>query len=246
MLGRGTRIDEHTGKLVFTIYDYTGATRLFGAAFVSRPPSDSGGRGEGDEPPPPPPPPEPTVWVEGFAPVVNDLGRFVAATVDGRMGMVPLEDYQRGLAAALVKDCPTLHEFRQRWIDPPGRRELLDALVSAGYSPQVVRILEDMNDYDLFDVLAELGYGLAPRTRTDRALAFRYKHEDWLNVLPLPTRTAVLAVADQFAKGGTDDLENVYIFQTPEVKKAGGVAALAQGGDPAKVILETKERIFAA
>jgi type I restriction enzyme, R subunit len=247
MLGRGTRIDEHTGKLVFTIYDYTGATRLFGEAFVSNPPSESGEHTDGeDEPPPPLPPPEPTVWVEGFAPVVNDLGRFVAATVDGRLGMVPLEDYQRGLAATLVKGCPTLHDFRQRWIDPPSRRELLDTLVHAGYSPQVVRILEDMNDYDLFDVLAELGYGLAPRTRTDRALAFRYKQEDWLGLLPPTTRAAVLAVADQFAKGGTDDLENVYIFQTPEVMKAGGIAALAQGGDPAKVILETKERIFAA
>ncbi len=103
-----------------------------------------------------------------------------------------------------------------------------------------------MNDYDLYDVLAELGYGLDPRTRTDRALAFRYKQEDWLDRLPKATRAAVLAVADQFAKGGTDDLENVYIFQTPEVMKAGGVAALAQAGDPKEVIRETKERIFAA
>jgi type I restriction enzyme, R subunit len=247
MLGRGTRIDEHTGKLVFTIYDYTGATRLFGESFVSKPASDSGKtNGDSDEPPLPPLPAEPTVWVEGFAPVVNDLGRFVAATVDGRLGMVPLEDYQRGMSKKLVEECPTLHDFRQRWIDPPGRRELLDTLVNAGYSPQVVRLLEDMGDYDLFDVLAELGYGLAPRTRTDRAMAFRYKQEEWLGRLPPPTRAAVLAVADQFGKGGTDDLENIYIFQTPEVKKAGGVAALAQGGDPAKVILETKERIFAA
>ena len=184
--------------------------------------------------------------MEGFAPVVNDLGRFVAASVDGRLGMVPLEDYQRGLAAALVKDCPTLPDFRRRWVEPPARRELLDALVGAGYSPQVVRLLEDRSDYDLFDVLAELGYGLAPRTRTDRALAFRYKQEDWLGRLPPATRAAVLAVADQFAKGGTDDLENRYIFQTPEVQKAGGVAALAQAGDPAQVVRETKERLFAA
>src|SRR5262249_28277255 len=78
MLGRGTRIDEFTGKLVFTIYDYTGATRLLGESFVSKPPGNGGGAGTGPEPPPPPLPPEPTVWVEGFAPVVNDLGRFVA------------------------------------------------------------------------------------------------------------------------------------------------------------------------
>ena len=34
MIGRGTRIDEPTGKLVFTIYDYTGACRLLGEAFI--------------------------------------------------------------------------------------------------------------------------------------------------------------------------------------------------------------------
>lgn len=88
MLGRGTRIDEHTGKLVFTIYDYTGATRLFGEAFETRPasPKKPGGDDEGDddEGGGTPVQPTPTVWVEGFTPVVNDLGRFVGATVDGR------------------------------------------------------------------------------------------------------------------------------------------------------------------
>lgn len=246
MLGRGTRIDEPSGKLVFTIYDYTGATRLLGEEFLSKPrvtkePKDGD---EGDELLPAAP--DPTVWVEGFAPVVNDLGRFVATTVGGRLGMIPVEDYQRGLAAALVNDCPSISDFRSRWIDPPSRRELLDALVSAGYSPQVVRLLDDMSDFDLFDVLGELGYGLVPRTRADRALAFRYKQVDWLGRLPEKTRAAVLAVVDQFAKGGTEDLENVYIFQTPEVIAAGGVASLALASDPAAIIRETKQRIFAA
>ncbi len=249
MLGRGTGIDEPTGKLVFTVYDYTGATRLLGEAFVTKPASPKDkelGEGDDDTPQPPVPPPEPTVWVEGFSPVVNDLGRFVATSVDGRLGMVPLEDYQRGLSAALVKECAKLADFRARWIDPPSRQELLDTLVGAGYSPQVVRLLEDMNDYDLFDVLAELGYGLAPRTRADRALAFRYKQNDWLARLPEKTRAAVLAVADQFAAGGTDDLESRYIFDLAEVRAAGGIAALSLAGDPAEVIRETKERIFAA
>lgn len=248
MVGRGTRIDEHTGKLVFTIYDYTGATRLFGEAFVTEPNGGGGGKdeGEGETLRDPPPDPEPTIWVEGFTPIVTDLGRFVGATVDGRMGMVPMEEYQRGMAEALVKDCPTLADFRTRWIDPPSRRDLLDALVSAGYSPQVLRLLEDRTDYDLYDVLGELGYGLSPRTRADRAVAFRYKHDDWLQKLPGQARAAVVAVANQFANGGTEDLENRYLFQTPEVEETGGITALQLAGDPAEVIRETKERIFAA
>lgn len=246
MIGRGTRIDESTGKLLFTVYDYTGATRLFGEAFVTESRRGGGGGGGSNEEPPPTEPPAPTVWVEGFSPVVSDRGRFVATMVDGRLGMVPLEEYQGGLAAALVKDCPTLASFRSRWINPPSRRELLDALVRAGYSPQVVRLLEDRTECDLYDVLGQLGYGLAPRTRTDRALAFRYKHEDWLLTLPERTRSVVLVLAEQFARGGTDDLENPELFGIPEVRDAGGIKALAQAGDPAAVIRETKARIFAA
>ena len=35
MIGRGTRIDEPSGKLMFTVYDYTGTTRLSGTGFLS-------------------------------------------------------------------------------------------------------------------------------------------------------------------------------------------------------------------
>ena len=166
--------------------------------------------------------------------------------VDGRLGMVPLEDFKRGMAGALVKEAPTLADFRARWVDPPTRRELLDLLVSAGYPPQVVRLIDDMRDYDLYDVIASVGYGLDPKTKEGRALAFRYKQNDWLVRLPEKTRAVVVAVADQFKHGGTDDLENSYLFQTPEVAAAGGVVALMAGGDPGALIRETKERIFAA
>ena len=53
MLGRGTRIDVPTGKLMFRVYDYTEATRLFGEGFLTKPKKPR----EGPEPPPPPPPP---------------------------------------------------------------------------------------------------------------------------------------------------------------------------------------------
>jgi len=57
MLGRGTRIDEFTGKLVFTIYDYTGATRLLGESFVTNPTRERGAFAEGEGPDPSLPPP---------------------------------------------------------------------------------------------------------------------------------------------------------------------------------------------
>jgi type I restriction enzyme, R subunit len=118
--------------------------------------------------------------------------------------------------------------------------------VRSGYSPNLVRMVDDKDAYDLFDVLAELGWGMAPRTRHDRALAFTYKHEDWVKAFPEAAAAAIQALASQFDKGGTDSLENPRIFQTPEVKAAGGLAALRAAGTPADILRETKTRMFAA
>jgi type I restriction enzyme R subunit len=244
MVGRGTRIDPPTNKLMFRVYDYTDATRLFGEAFVSKPPRE---RGEGPGPePPPPPPPEPTISVEGFDVHITDAGRFIVADVDGRAMPVPIEEYKARLAERLVQEVHTLDDFRNCWIEPPCRQGLIDTLVTSGYSPTVVRMVDDKQDYDLYDVLAELGWGMNPRTRHDRTMAFTYKHEDWINALPVQAAATIRAIASQFERGGTEGLENPQIFQTPEVRTAGGLAALQAAGNPRDLLRETKVRMFAA
>ena len=107
-------------------------------------------------------------------------------------------------------------------------------------------MLDEKEDYDLYDVLAELGWGMRPRTRQGRALAFNYKHDNWLNHLPPRAGATIKAIARQFERGGTEGLENPHIFQTPAVKKAGGLPALQAVGKPADLLRETKERMFAA
>jgi type I restriction enzyme R subunit len=52
--------------------------------------------------------------------------------------------------------------------------------------------------------------------------------------------------ASQFARGGTDGLENPEIFRTPEVARVGGLSALKALGKPADILRETKEKMFAA
>jgi type I restriction enzyme R subunit len=241
MVGRGTRIDVATGKLMFRVYDYTNATRLFGEEFKTklRPPRGPGGDG-------PPTPPEPTVVVQGFDVHVTDAGRFIVTTVDGKAMPVTVEEYKQRLAAKLIEEAPSLDAFRTRWITPNDRQQMLGNMPDAGRSVLLVRDLEDMEEYDLYDVLAELGYGMAPRTRTDRAESFTYKHTDWLTRMPGQAAAAVKALAAQFAKAGTDGLENPQVFQTPELVRAGGLSALKLLGKPVDVLRETKVRMFAA
>jgi len=241
MVGRGTRLDAPTGKLMFRVYDFTDATRLFGEEFTTKWKPRTGGDG-----PEPPTPPEPTLQVEGFDVRVSDAGRYIVTQVDGKAMPVTVEEYKERLAAKLVEEAPTLETFRATWIEPPKRREMLGKLPDAGRSALLVQQLEDMAAFDLYDVLAELGYGLAPRTRVERSEAFTYKHADWLAGLPAPAAMTLKAVAAQFSRAGTDSLENPEIFRVHEVHDAGGLRALKDLGNPAELLRETKKRMFSA
>jgi type I restriction enzyme R subunit len=103
-----------------------------------------------------------------------------------------------------------------------------------------------MADFDLYDVLAELGYGLEPKTRNARADAFDYKAADWLAELPDATAATLRALTRQFARAGTDELENPGVLKTPDVAAAGGLAALKRLGSAADILRATKERLFSA
>lgn len=240
MLGRGTRLDPASGKLMFRVYDYTAATRLFGAAFRS--PATT----EGDRPTGPAGPPPRVIQVQGIDVRLGDAGIAIVTGSKGQSQLLPLEDYKELIAASLLDQAPDLSAFRQKWVAPRARRDLIDALPDDGRSASIVRQVEGMADFDLFDVLAELGYGLEPKTRKARAEAFDYKARDWLDGLPPAAAATLRALARQFARAGTDELENPSVLHTPSVKAAGGLPALKLLGTPAEILRATKERLFAA
>jgi Type I site-specific restriction-modification system, R (restriction) subunit and related helicases len=243
MVGRGTRLDPVTNKLMFRVYDYTDATRLFGGGFVTRlrsAPTERPIKQEDETER------EPVIEVEdGLSVQVTDAGRFIIASVDGRAMPIPAEEYRQRLAARLVEQAQTLDEFRAKWIEPKERNKLMEHV--RPYSPTALRAVEEMEDYDLYDVLADVGYGMSPHTRLERAESFTYKQADWLGQMPEATAKTVQAIAAQFARGGTEGLESNQLLQTPEVRNAGGLNALKALERPAREVLtETKERIFAA
>lgn len=248
MVGRGTRLFPETGKLAFRVYDYTGATDLFGEAFITPPPRTPVETGD-----------MPdlvredqddyeirAIEVVGFDVMISNAGRYIVVEREGKAMPVTVEEYKQEVAARLVAQAPDLGTFRTLWIDPDARRTLLRALPSDGQSALLIRELEHMTDYDLFDVLADLGYGMAPRTYDERADAFTYKHTTWLNAMPPQASATIRALAAQFKEGGTEELESQYIWRVPTVSEAGGLAALQALGDPAHILQDTKARMFAA
>jgi len=239
MMGRGSRIHEPTNKLMFRVYDYTNATRLLGKSFMIKPkPTYEPEEPQGERK-------EKIIRVEGFDVHINPAGKYIVTKVGDKMGMVTVEEYSQMISSSLTKEVKTIDELRDSWIDPKRRKELIDMLPDDGRGLRLLSELTEQKDYDFYDILAEIGFGIAPKSRAERAFAFEYKHRDWLDNFPQETKDTLIALARQFEEGGIEELENPLVFQAPDVIMAGGLNALRLLGEPQKIILETKRRLLA-
>lgn len=251
MVGRGTRIHEDTEKYKFWLYDYTGVTELFGTDFITNDPTgkkrkkaggdDGGGDdgGEGNEGPP-------VIEMHGQQVEVHPYGHFILSRRDGRDVSIPVEEYRRELMRRVMGEAHTLGEFRDLWIETRKRRGLIDHLVGEHYSPEVVRELANMGEYDLFDVFAHFGYRSAARTRREREKTYLTLQTPWFAGMPVKPAAVLRGIGRQFGVGGTEALESPRLWDVPEIRDAGGFEALRLLGTPKEVMVEAKRRLFEA
>lgn len=240
MIGRGTRLAP--GKLMFRVYDYTDATRLFGRDFRTRFPPVV----DPTKPPVEAPDRPPNILVRGIDVKIVGNTHQIVTMVDGRPIAVEVDEYKRRLAEKIRNDVKTVDDLRHLWVEPKGRRAFMEHLPEAGRSAQLVQQLEGLEECDLFDVIARLTFRATPWKRVERKDVFLVKHEPWLGSLPPPSANTLRAIAGQFVSGGIDALESQELFAVPDVRAAGGVKALQAVGKPKDVLTRLKELLLAA
>ncbi|MBP1908450.1 DEAD/DEAH box helicase family protein [Methanolobus bombayensis] len=244
MVGRGTRIDEGFNKYMFRLYDYTNVTRLFGEEFISNPrsaPSKPSKKGASDK--------RKIAKVQGYEVEIKDEGTFILMRDDatGKEKPVTIEEYKEQLAASLVDQARDIDLLREMWINPEDRKHLVSALPGGNQGAYLLRELLELDDCDLFDLFAEIGFGVPAKTRDERVEAFDYKNKDWLMSLPSDSSEVIKALADQFRENGIEELERKDVFNVPSVKVAGGIRALGKiGVRVSTLISDVKEKLLAA
>ncbi len=248
MVGRGTRIHEETKKYKFWLYDYTGVTDLFGAEFITNPPrpgrgggggENGGGEGGDDEND------GPTVPViGGHSVIVNAQGRFILSNRDGKATPIPVDEYRREVIARVLSEARNLDDFRALWIEAGKRRQLIDHLLGENFSPEVIREVDQMSDFDLYDFFGKHGYHARALRRTERSAEYIEANSAWFASMDGKAAIVLKGLGTQFAQDGTDALESESLFDVPEIKQAGGIAALRVLGKPADVMQDAKARLF--
>lgn len=250
MVGRGTRIHEETQKYKFWLYDYTDVTSLFGTDFITHPPRPGGGSGggsrdggeggaggsENDGPQ--------VAEMSGQYVVVNAQGRFILSRRDGRDTPIPVDEYRREVIQRVVSEAHNLDEFRALWIEAQKRRQLIDHLLGDNFSPEVIREIDQMNDFDLYDFFGHHGYHARALKRPERGALYIRHNLSWFEAMSPQAATVLQGLGHQFAADGTEALESPNLWEVPEIKLAGGLDALRGLGNPTRVMLEAKGRLF--
>jgi type I restriction enzyme R subunit len=248
MVGRGTRIHEETQKYKFWLYDYTDVTQLFGTDFITKPPrpgrgrkgggddggDDGGGGGDGPA----------VAEIGGQYVVINAQGRFILSHREGRDTPIPVDEYRRQVIQRVVSEAHNLDEFRALWIEAQKRRQLIDHLLGDNFSPEVIREIDQMNDFDLYDFFGHHGYHARALKRPERGELFISHNQAWFSDMDDKAAIVLKSLGHQFAQGGTDALESPNLWEVPEIKLAGGLNALRGVGGPVQVMHEAKVRLF--
>ena len=219
-LGRGTRIHERSGKLAFTVYDYTNASRLLERSLAQR----AAKRSVQPDPIEEPRERRRTFSAEGIEVWIERGERRLGVVEAGALRFLPLAEYRERMAERLLAEVAGLDDFRERWIDPQRRPEVLAALPDGAASAAAWRHAAELDDCDLYDVLALAGWNEQPRRRSARAGRVRDADP--------PPSPIERALARQFALGGTDALESERLREVASVREAGGLPALGAGAMP--------------
>jgi type I restriction enzyme R subunit len=249
MVGRGTRIHEETQKYKFWLYDYTDVTSLFGTDFITKPPRPRGGGGddggdtggdggEGETGGPP------VGEIGGHRVIVNPQGRFILTSREGRDTPIPVDEYRREVIQRVLSEAHNLDEFRALWIEAQKRRSLIDHLLGDNFSPEVIREIDQMNDFDLYDFFGHHGYHARALKRPERGGLFISGNQLWFDGMDPKAAIVLKGLGHQFAAGGTDALETPALWEVPEIKLAGGLDALRVLGKPTEVMHDAKGRLF--
>jgi len=178
--------------------------------------------------------------------VIKDEGKSILCDEDGRDVLVPYETYKERLASAITDKIADLETLRLIWVNPVNRRDLIKDLPGGENALRLVRELEEEEECDLYDVMAQPGFGHIPKTRSERAGGFKFRNKEWLKPLPTTTKNVLVTIAGLFAKGGIEQLEISELFDEQQVKQNGGFEALINLPEqPGYYINQTKLRLLA-
>jgi type I restriction enzyme, R subunit len=244
IIGRGTRL--YDGKDYFTIYDFVKAHQHFNDPEWDGEPIEPEGREKPrvKETPPLPPgagpgplPPRTKIKVklaDGKERTIQHMTATTFWSPDGKP--MSAEEFLKSLYGRLPEFFKNEAELRTLWSEPATRKALLEGLAAKGYGRDQMAEMQkiiDAENSDLFDVLAYIGFLLAPISREERASQAKIAISTHFN-----TKQQVFLefVLSQYVKVGVDELAQEKLTPLLRLKYHNAISdAVADLGQPEEI-----------
>ncbi len=104
---------------------------------------------------------------------------------------IPVDEYRREMIERVLREATNLNDFRQLWIESPKRRRFIDHLVGDNFSPEHLREIEQMTDYDMYDLFAHYGYRARALNRHERKVLYLADNLIWFDAMDLRAATVL-------------------------------------------------------
>jgi type I restriction enzyme, R subunit len=244
MKGRGTRLCEDIDKRYFTIFDYSGASRLEDTEFDGHPANQQKPAKQKKSTRKKSAEPETKLIGDGVEVVISSTNRYVCLA-DGRK--IPFEEYTEQ-SREFIQSISTsdISQLLGIWIDKSTRLELREELRDQDIYPAAFRHYLDLPTTDDVDILAKIGFDLVRvPTRHQRVDRFWENESTWMQSdlgilvpgeevitgsselegvtsgeqpdIALPMKFAFWQTAlDHYALFGIDDLEQARTYSAPQ------------------------------
>lgn len=277
IIGRGTRINEDFDKYYFTIIDFKKATELFADPdFDGEPVQIYKPKGDGPIYPPEEPNPDddtgesptgdtdkpesPTFGGDDEGP--SRPRRYVVANVEvrvsservqyydanGKLITESLKDYTK---KTISKEYRTLDEFLQKWQSADKKQAIIEELSNQGIFFEALADevgQQSGKEFDPFDLLCHVAWGMKPLTRKERAE--KVKKKNYFAKYGDKAQAVLKALLDKYADEGVTHIEENEILTVNPFDEIGTPVEIINsfGGLEAyhKALFELEHELYAA
>ena len=166
------------------------------------------------------------IRVEGLEVRIADEAIFVIEGSGQHLTQKQYLDYTREKVRQ-VSQAQELDDLRNTWINTATRRKLLTDLQNESVYIDVLADVLGQSEADQFDLLGNIAFDAAVRTRSERATAFLNRESRFLDAQPQPAQEVLLALLDKYRAAGIEEISDPRIFRLPpffEMGQAPGVA----------------------
>lgn len=184
------------------------------------------------------------IRVEGLEVTIADEAIF---TIDATGQQLSLAEYQEYTRHQVRRHAPTFKDLRSVWVDSQRRRAFLDELRRLSIHPEILAEAEGNPEADTYDLLAHIAFDAPIRTRSERAIAFLNREQNFLRRYGDKARQVILELIDKYRAGGVEQLEP-EIFSVSPFREWGGAVKISRwfGGveQLGNTLKEMRERIY--